>query len=80
MTKLVCACDYNWSLRFLWGSEFEINQAKDRLVSENAVITIWGSCRLLVMGFLNAILSIYHHSGALACRMCASGEPLVKKI
>ena len=25
MTTLVRECDCNWSLRFLWGSEFEIN-------------------------------------------------------
>ena len=27
MSTLVCACDCNWSLRFLWGSEFEINSS-----------------------------------------------------
>ena len=50
MSTFVRACDCNWSLRFLWGSEFEINSAKNRSVSENAVTGIWGSCRLLVMG------------------------------
>ena len=44
------ACDCNWSLRFLWGSEFKINSTKNRSVCENAVTGIWGSCRLLVMG------------------------------
>ena len=50
MSTLVRACDYNWLLRFLWGSEFEMIQTKNRSVCENAVPGIWFSCRLLVMG------------------------------
>ena len=49
MSTLVRACDCNWLLRFLWGSEFEI-ETKNRSVCENDVTGIWGSCRLPVMG------------------------------
>ena len=47
MSTLVRACDCNWSLWFLWGSEFEINSTKNRSFCEKAVTGIWGSCRLL---------------------------------
>ena len=48
MSTLVRACDCNWSLRFLWKSEFEINSKyKNGSVCENAVTGIRGSCRLL---------------------------------
>ena len=51
MSTLVRACVRNWSLRLLWDLNSRKIQTKNRSVSENAVTGIWGSCRLLVMGF-----------------------------
>ena len=45
MSTLIRTWGCNWSLRFQWGTEFEIKI--DR--SENAVTGIWGSCRLSAM-------------------------------
>ena len=48
MLTLVRDCDFNWSLSFLWGSEFEINSVTNRSVCENAVM-VAGSQLLLEM-------------------------------
>ena len=57
MSTLVRDCDCNWSLRFLWGSEFEINSAKSRSVCENAVVVmVAGSqCVFTPLIFLHTI-------------------------
>ena len=47
MLKLIRANEFNWLLRFLWGSEVKTT---NRSVCENTLAGIWDSCRLRVIG------------------------------
>ena len=46
MLKLIRANEFNWLLRFLWGSEVK---TKNISVCENTLAGIWDSCRLPVI-------------------------------